>query len=72
MRLLHIDSSPKKGLSNSRRLSRFSVEKLAANNPDLNVDYLDLIEASPPHIDGDFASAINKAPSERTEDMNRH
>lgn len=71
MRLLHVDASPKKALSNSKMLSAYFVESLIKQLPTLEIDYIDLSVDIPPHITGDFAKATYTPASERTEEMKK-
>jgi FMN-dependent NADH-azoreductase len=52
MKLLHIDSSILGGHSASREVSHEIVSQLKANHPGVEVKYLDLAEASLPHMSG--------------------
>lgn len=72
MKLLHVDSSPKGDISNSKYLSQFFVDVLKAKDPSIEIDHLDLAENPLPHIDGKFAIAIYKSVYERTSEMNLH
>lgn len=71
MRLLHVDSSPKGRISNSRALSAYFVNLLKNKIPDLVVDYLDLTVDTPPHVTGEFAKATYTPALDRTEDMKK-
>ena len=52
MRILHIDSSILGANSASRRLTAEIVSRLRAQNPDAEVQYLDLAADSLPHLTG--------------------
>ena len=69
MKLLHIDSSSKGRLSNSRSLSQYFINALSVKYPSLIIDYLDLAENPLPHIGETFVNAIYKPDCERTEAM---
>ena len=62
MRLMHVDASPKRQLSNSKMLSAYFVESLKKQIPELTVDYLDLSVDTPPHVTGDFTRQRQSAP----------
>lgn len=70
MRLMHVDCSPKQGLSNSRWLSKFFAEELQKRISDLEIDYLDVNIETPPHVTAAFAKATYTSASERTPEMN--
>ena len=53
MKLLHIDSSPLAGASASRELTAGTVAAWAASHPGTTVEYLDLAQEAPSHLDGD-------------------
>ncbi|MBD8828559.1 FMN-dependent NADH-azoreductase [Pseudomonas sp. CFBP 13602] len=53
MKLLHIDSSQLGSFSVSRALSRKTTIWWAANHPGTHIEYLDLAEAAPSHLDSD-------------------
>jgi len=53
MKLLHIDSSPLGGASVSRELTRRAVAQWRAAHPGTQVDYLDLAENAPSHLNSD-------------------
>lgn len=69
MKILHIDSSPKGAMSNSRLLTQYFVDALHQSDIKLTVDYLDLCSHNLPHVDGDFARAVYSPPEERTPAM---
>ncbi|HZU63631.1 MAG TPA: NAD(P)H-dependent oxidoreductase [Novosphingobium sp.] len=69
MNLMHVDSSPKGEISNSRLLSRYFVDQLAEQGGPLEVDYLDLAHDCPPHVTGDFARATYTPAEARTAEM---
>ncbi|BFM09379.1 FMN-dependent NADH-azoreductase [Halioxenophilus aromaticivorans] len=69
MQILHIDSSPKEDISNSRQLSRYCVAQLQAKYGNASVDYLDLAAEPIPHIDGLFAKATYTPKDQRSPDM---
>lgn len=71
MRLMHVDASPKRQLSNSKMLSAYFVETLKKHIPGLTVDYLDLSVETPPHVSGDFAKATYTPAAERTDAMKK-
>jgi len=71
MRLMHVNSSPKSTLSNSKMLSAYFVDLLKTQIHDLEIDYLDLSVETPPHVTGDFAKATYTPASERTDAMKR-
>ena len=71
MRLMHVDASPKRQLSNSKMLSAYFVETLKKRIPGLTVDYLDLSVETPPHVSGDFAKATYTPAAERTDAMKK-
>lgn len=71
MRLMHVDSSPKKTQSNSKLLSRYFVEILKKSIPNLEIDYLDISVDTPPHVNEDFAKATYTPASERSEEMRK-
>ncbi|PMS22969.1 FMN-dependent NADH-azoreductase [Paraburkholderia rhynchosiae] len=69
MKLMHVDASAKRERSNSRALSRYFLERLRAEQMDLQVDYLDVSVETPPHVDEAFAIATYTPPRERTPAM---
>lgn len=69
MKLLHVDASPKSERSNSRALARHFVECLRAHNAKLDIDYLDLMEHPPAHIDESFTIAAYTPTEQRTAAM---
>lgn len=71
MRLMHVDASPKRTLSNSKMLSAYYVDLLKKQIPDLDIDYLDLSVDTPPHVTGDFAKATYTLASDRTDAMKK-
>lgn len=71
MKLLHVDASAKGERSNSRALSKYFVNSLREKNSDLEVDYLDLIVDTPPHVTEEFAIAIYTPSKDRTSEMNK-
>lgn len=56
MKLLHIDSSITGSLSASRELTAKLVDQWVAQNPDTQVDYLDLARQAPAHFNGESLS----------------
>lgn len=56
MKLLHIDSSITGSLSASRELTTKLVDQWVAQNPDTQVDYLDLARQTPAHFNGESLS----------------
>lgn len=69
MKLLHVDSSPKRERSNSRALARYFVECLREQNVSLDIDYLDLTLTPPAHIDESFTIAAYTPTAQRTPAM---
>jgi FMN-dependent NADH-azoreductase len=69
MKIMHVDTSPKGDWSNSRTLSRRFIDALRARVPDVEVDYLDLDQETPPHVTKDFAIATYAQPEDRTAEM---
>lgn len=69
MKLMHVDASPKGAKSNSRMLAAEFVDMLGAELPGLTIDYLDLVQETPPHVTGDFAKATYTPEAERTQEM---
>jgi len=53
MKLLHIDSSPLAGNSVSRQLTERVVAQWRATHPGTTVDYLDLAQDAPTHLNAD-------------------
>lgn len=53
MKLLHVDASINGAASVSRGLTRQVVDKWLANNPETQVEYLDLAVDTPPHFSAD-------------------
>ena len=56
MKILHIDTSIRKDRSVSRELTKHTVT-LFRENPNVTVDYLDLNENTPAHINQEFLDA---------------
>lgn len=71
MKLLHVDASPKGERSNSRALSRHFIASLRAQDVEFEVDYLDLRQHPPAHVDESFTLAAYTPTAERTEAMNQ-
>lgn len=69
MKLLHVDSSPKRERSNSRALARYFVACLREQNVSLDIDYLDLTQTPPAHIDESFTIAAYTPTAQRTPAM---
>lgn len=69
MKLMHVDASPKGAKSNSRMLAAEFVALLRGRVAGLEVDYLDLAEAPPPHVTADFAKATYTPEGDRTQAM---
>lgn len=69
MRMLHVDSSPKGSLSNSKLLSSYFVKQMQDGMEGLEIDYMDLSVDTPPHVTGDFAKATYTPADERTDEM---
>lgn len=69
MKLLHVDASPKGERSNSRALGRHFIASLRAQGVQLEVDYLDLRQQPPAHIDESFTIAAYTPTAERTPAM---
>jgi FMN-dependent NADH-azoreductase len=69
MKLLHVDASPKGSRSNSRTLAREFITCLREQDVALEIDYLDLIQHPPAHIDEAFTIAAYTASAERTDVM---
>jgi FMN-dependent NADH-azoreductase len=69
MRLLHVDSSARRSRSNSRALSAFFVNALAAHIADLVVDRLDVAADPPPHVTELFTAAMYTQADQRTIEM---
>lgn len=72
MRIFQIDSSPKGEISNSKQLTAHLVEQLRLQDPEVEVDYLDLAQANLPHIDGLFAKATYTEADQRSNEMREH
>jgi FMN-dependent NADH-azoreductase len=70
MKLLHVDASPKGERSNSRALARHFIASLREYEVALEVDYLDLRQHPPAHIDEAFTIAAYTPSAERTSLMN--
>ena len=66
---MHVDSSPKGELSNSRSLSRAFIDLLRAGLPRLELDYLDLAADPPAHVTREFAIATYTPEADRTPGM---
>ncbi|MBZ9780972.1 NAD(P)H-dependent oxidoreductase [Pseudomonas sp. REP124] len=71
MKLLHIDASPKGQRSNSRALARHFIACLREQNVELEIDYLDLTQQPPAHIDESFTIATYTPSAQRTAAMER-
>ncbi len=69
MKLLHVDASPKSERSNSRALARHFVDCLRELNVKLDIDYLDLMEHPPAHINESFTIAAYTPTEQRTDAM---
>ncbi|MDR9749898.1 NAD(P)H-dependent oxidoreductase [Pseudomonas sp. SZMC_28357] len=69
MKLLHVDASPKGGRSNSRALARYFIASLQEQGVNLEIDYLDLRQQPPAHIDRSFTIAAYTPAAERTAAM---
>jgi FMN-dependent NADH-azoreductase len=69
MKLMHVDSSPKRERSSSRALAQYFIEILQKEKLDFAIDYLDVAVETPPHVTEEFAIAIYKPAAERTEAM---
>jgi FMN-dependent NADH-azoreductase len=69
MKLMHVDASPKGAKSNSRALAAHFVRLLQRRIPDLEIDYLDLAVAAPPHVTAEFAAATYTPAEQRTDAM---
>ena len=69
MKLMHVDASPKRARSNSRALAQFFLRELRDQGLALDVDYLDLAIAAPPHTTEAFAIATYTPEDERTAEM---
>lgn len=68
-RLLHIQSSPNLGNSLSRTLSEKFVQTWTRNHKNVEVEVLDLVADSLPHLGPDLLEALARPPSERTPEM---
>ncbi len=69
MKILHVDASSKGERSNSRYLSRYFIEVLRNQKPDIEIDYLDVTVDVPPHVTEAFAIATYTPPEDRTQAM---
>jgi FMN-dependent NADH-azoreductase len=69
MKLLHVDASPKSERSNSRALARYFIACLREQNVPLTIDYLDLTQHPPAHIDEAFTIATYTPETRRTPAM---
>lgn len=56
-RLLYVQSSPRRELSESRRIADAFLDSFRTHAPDVEIDVLDLWEAQLPPFDGDKAAA---------------
>jgi len=69
MKLLHVASSARFERSASRSLSRYFVDRFTERVPGVEVQYLDLVRDTPPHVDELFTAAAYTPPAERTPEM---
>ncbi|WCM48624.1 NAD(P)H-dependent oxidoreductase [Pseudomonas sp. WJP1] len=69
MKLLHVDASPKSERSNSRALARHFIACLREQNVALDIDYLDVAQNPPAHIDESFTIAAYTPAVQRTAAM---
>ena len=68
--LLHIDTSPRKELSHSRKLSNLFREKWMQLFPDYKLTYRDLNTTFPPHVDLPWIDAAFTPEEDRTAQQN--
>lgn len=69
MKLLHVDSSARFERSTSRSLSRYFVDRFTEHVPGVEIQYLDLAQDTPPHVNELFTAAAYTPPAERTPEM---
>jgi FMN-dependent NADH-azoreductase len=69
MKIMHVDASAKRALSNSRALGQYFLECLREEGMEVKVDYLDVSAETPPHVSEAFAIATYTPAAERTPAM---
>lgn len=65
MRILHVDASPKRYGSDSKKLSEFFVNQIKKVISDIEVDYIDLSIETPPHLTQEFIEAMYTSAADR-------